>query len=37
LAELDSVLPKGTARVTPAQRKAAMARRRLGQRKLYGE
>ena len=37
LAELDSVLPKGTARVTPAQRKAAMVQRRLGQRKLYGE
>lgn len=35
--ELDSLLPKGTARVAPAQRKAQMARRRLGQRKLYGE
>jgi hypothetical protein len=36
-AKLDSVLPKDTARVTPAQRNAAMVRRRLGQRKIYGE
>jgi hypothetical protein len=36
-AELDSILPKGTARVTTAQRKAALVRRRLGQRKIYGE
>jgi len=35
--ELDSMLPKDTARVTPAHRTAAMQRRRLGQRKLYGE
>jgi len=37
LSELDSLLPTGTARVSLAQRKAAMVRRRLGQRKLYGE
>jgi hypothetical protein len=36
-AELNSLLPAGTAHVTPAQRTAAMVRRRLGQRKLYGE
>ena len=36
-AELGALLPQGTARVTPAQRKAAMVRRRRGQRKLYGE
>jgi len=35
--ELGSLLPKDTARVTPAQRKAALVRRRLGQRKIYGE
>jgi hypothetical protein len=36
-AELGSMLPKDAARVTPAQRKAALVRRRLGQRKMYGE
>jgi hypothetical protein len=35
--ELASMLPKDTARVTPAQRRAALVRRRLGQRKMYGE
>jgi len=35
--DLESLLPKDTRRVTPAQRKTAMQRRRLGQRKLYGE
>jgi hypothetical protein len=37
LSELDSTLPRGVARVTPSQRKAALVRRRLGQRKMYGE
>jgi len=36
-ADLDALLPKDTRRVTPAERKRAMARRLLAQRKLYGE
>jgi hypothetical protein len=37
LADLGSVLPTGTARVTPDERAAAMVLRRKGQRKIYGE
>jgi hypothetical protein len=36
-AELASFLPEGTVRVTPSMRIQALARRRLGQRRLYGE
>jgi len=35
--ELPSILPKTTARVTPAQRKAALEHRRLGLMRLYDE
>jgi hypothetical protein len=36
-AELDALLPKTTARVTPEQRAEIVRQRRLGQQKLYGE
>jgi hypothetical protein len=36
-AQLEALLPKGTRRVTPGERTAALERRRLGQLKLYGE
>lgn len=37
LADIDSLLPEDTARITPAERDKLLEQRRLGQRKLLGE